>query len=307
MNIRIIVNPSAGAGSAARKMAQLETELKTRGIRYQLRPTEQPRHATALAQQAIREGVGHLAVMGGDGTFSEVAQAWLGEQGSPVDGPKLSLIPAGTGSDLGRTLGFDDSLTLAIERMTGNSERRVDLGLVRYLDAAGTQQQRVFLNTTSAGISGCVTELANRGPKWLGGKTIYMGASLIAGLSYRNRKVRVRVDDEVLYEGPALSVIAANGRYFGGGMAIAPDAAPDDGRLHCVVLGDFGRVEAYGLTAHLRRGSHVNLSKVVVGQGRTVAVEALDPARTTLEADGETPGTLPITATLAPGALRVAT
>jgi diacylglycerol kinase family enzyme len=46
--------------------------------------------------------------------------------------------------------------------------------------------------------------------------------------------MKIRTDDS-LYEGKILSYIIANGKYFGGGLGIAPDAKPDDGFLEIVL------------------------------------------------------------------------
>ena len=49
--------------------------------------------------------------------------------------------------------------------------------------------------------------------------------------------MRVAVDGEIR-GGRMHDVIVANGRYFGGGMMICPDAEPDDGLFDVLLLGD---------------------------------------------------------------------
>ena len=94
-----------------------------------------------------------------------------------------------------------------------------------------------------------VDTIVNAGPKWLGGKAAFFLASLRASAVYRNVPVRVFVDDVLFHEGPVLNVAVANGRAFGGGMFVAPNADPHDGLFDVVVLGDMNKLESTTLAA----------------------------------------------------------
>jgi diacylglycerol kinase (ATP) len=116
----------------------------------------------------------------------------------------------------------------------------------------------------------------------------------------------VRVDGKLCFELPIFNVALANGRYFGGGMLIAPDADPSDGLLDVVALQDLSKLESVALSQHIYKGSHLTRAGVSVARGKVVEAEPLAAGTEVLvDMDGETPGRLPLRAELAPGALRL--
>ncbi len=308
MKIRVIVNPSAAAGAAGRKIPSLCRLFEERGVEALVQTTTHPGEATHLAREASESGVDVLGVMGGDGTFNEVAQACLPRgDGATAFGPSLSLIPAGTGGDFKRSLGLTNDLRAAVERMLNGTPRRMDLGVVSER-RPGAQPPRAFLNVASVGLSAVVCRLANQGPKWIGGKLMFFGAALRATMSYRNLGVRVSVDGHVHYEGPTYLVAIANGRCFGGGMQIAPDARLDDGAFDVVILGNYSKLGAISLSRAIYAGTHVHRAQTLVARGRVVDIEPLteSPTGAILEADGEVPSlNLPLRVTLHPRAVSI--
>ena len=112
----------------------------------------------------------------------------------------------------------------------------------------GARVVRAFLNIASFGIGGLTDRIVNTTPKWIGGRAAFFTGTLRAMFAYQNAPVRVLVDGQPFHEGPIFNVASANGRFFGGGMKIAPEADPSDGQLDVVVLGDLGRAET-GLRA----------------------------------------------------------
>lgn len=265
--------------------------------------------ATTLARRAASEGIEVLAVMGGDGTFNEVAQACLTENHVAAFGPTLAFIPSGTGGDLERSLGLSDNLDTAVQRIKSGRRRLMDVGLVRQTPH-GSTNARVFLNVASVGVSARVCDLANNGPKWAGGKITFYLAALRATFTYRNLGVRVLVDGGLVYEGPAYLVAVANGHSFGGGMLVAPKADLADGMFEVIVLGDYSRLEAVSLSRAIYAGTHLQRPKTVVARGKNVEIHALDTAldagARVLELDGELPPMrLPITLRVCPNVLTV--
>src|SRR5438105_12914382 len=108
--VRVILNPSAAAGTALDKVDEVEQALQRYDLAHEIVLTRGPGHATELARAAAGDGVDVVGVVGGDGTLNEVVQAYLGEGGVPVPGPDLALVPCGTGGDFKRTLGLSGAI-----------------------------------------------------------------------------------------------------------------------------------------------------------------------------------------------------
>ena len=306
MKLQLIVNPRAGSGRAGRRIPQIERALAAHGISYQVSLTERPRHATALAQQARDTGFDTLAVVGGDGTINEVAQAYLGPNGDVPTGPDLALIPAGTGGDFRKTFDLADDVHTAVGRLHQAEPRPIDLGVVELVNHSGDQQVFAFINIMSFGMGGLVDELVNDGPKWLGGKAAFLLGTLRATLSYKNAPVSLRVDGKTYLETPILNVAICNGRFFGGGMQVAPQADPSDGLFDVVAMCDLTRVQGIALARHIYRGSHLGRRQIELCRGQMVEALPLRKQDSVLvDLDGETPGKLPLKARIVKNALRI--
>lgn len=107
-------------------------------------------------------------------------------------------------------------------------------------------------------------------------------------------------------EGRIALVAISNGRYFGGGMMIAPDAALDDGLFDVVILRATGKLKLIWDMRLVYGGRHRDHAAVTILRGRQVTVEPLgDPVinGALVEIDGEAPGRIPATFDILPGAL----
>lgn len=306
MKLRVLVNPKAGAGAAARKIPEISRALARADVEHDVAETRGPGDAPRLVAEARADGVTCIAVVGGDGTINEVSQAYVDAAGNPVPGPELALIPAGTGGDFRKSFGLGDAIDESVRRIRDAAPRPLDLGILELVADDGARVVRAFLNIASFGIGGLTDRIVNTTPKWMGGRAAFFTGTLRAMLAYRNAPVRVSVDGEAFHEGPIFNVAVANGRFFGGGMHIAPDADPSDGRFDVVVLGDLSRAETVLLSPKIYQGRHAEHPKVRVTRGAVVEAEPLrSSARVLIDMDGETPGRLPIRARVAAGALTI--
>jgi diacylglycerol kinase (ATP) len=234
--------------------------------------------------------------VGGDGTLNEVVN---GIAGSNVE---LATIPLGTGMDFGRTYGiptrFEDAVRVAVDGAT----RTIDAGRVRYRTWEGADAERWFANVGSVGMSGAVAQRANGMSKALGGRVTFFYALTRVFFEWENTEVRVQLDDGER-RGRMHDVIVANGVWHGGGMKLAPDAAPDDGAFDVVLIGDVGKVDFLTTAPKLYKGRHVGHPKVEIVRSSVVSVDA--ESHLPIELEGEQVGTTPAVFELVPGALRI--
>ncbi len=303
----VILNPHAGGGRADRLWPTLRRALDATVGSYSVHRTQQPHDATMLARAALRRGVGRIVAIGGDGTLNEAANGFF-DDGVPIH-PEAVLAPisCGTGGDFRRSLHTSADPALAVRALLQNRVRTIDVGQIQYTTAPGARATRLFLNIASFGMGGAVDRVVHTlpGKAQLGGQAAYLYAILHTLARYRNQPVTLHVDDEPVFDGPIRAVAVANGRSFGGGLPIAPDAHLNDGRFDVVVLGDLPRRT---LIRHIKRfyaGTHLSLDGVLAFRGRHITAHPATRNPVLLDVDGEPMGQLPATFTLHPRALRV--
>jgi YegS/Rv2252/BmrU family lipid kinase len=200
------------------------------------------------------------------------------------------VIARGTGWDFVRTYGIPRDVGAAARVAISGKTRRIDLGRVTYRAWEGHEAQAWFANIASAGMSGAIAQRANSTSKALGGKASYLWATLAVFARWGNDLVRVAVDGESR-EGRMHDVVVANGRYFGGGMMICPDASPDDGLLDVLLIGDLTKRDLLLTLPKTYRGKHLPHPKAELLRGANVSVDSDSPLP--VELDGEQPGTTP--------------
>jgi diacylglycerol kinase family enzyme len=151
-------------------------------------------------------------------------------------------------------------------------------------------------------MSGAIAQRANETTKALGGKVSYAWATLAVFAGWKAGEVRVSVDDEER-SGRMHDVVVANGRYFGGGMMICPDAHSDDGLLDVLLIGDLTKRDLLLTLPKTYRGRHLPHPKAESLRGTTVTIDAPEPLP--VELDGEQPGTTPARFEVVPRSLRL--
>jgi YegS/Rv2252/BmrU family lipid kinase len=255
-----------------------------------------------LARQAVASGCRLIVAVGGDGTMHEVVNGMVTEAEIP-DGVMLGAVSCGTGSDFARTVGLLQEPLDAARRLLHGEDRRVDLGVI-HCWRAGEEVVEYFPNAAGLGFDGEVALRVNQRSKAGGGTIPYLISLVLTLVTYENKPVVVTLDDRTLTLRSNF-VTVANGRYFGGGMHIAPDARPDDGLFDVVIAGDVTKLELLLQVPRVYRGTHLAHPKVDVYRSSTVRVESDE--RVVLQADGEYVGEAPATFRLLPGALTVRT
>jgi YegS/Rv2252/BmrU family lipid kinase len=300
----VIVNPRSGAGLTEPQWARLCGQISEGLGEFDSVFTTAPRDATAIARREATAGRPLLVALGGDGTVSEVANGiLLAGAGATTD---LGIIPRGTGGDFRRTLDLPKDPAAAAQRIHDGRVQVIDAGRVQYVAHDGTRAVGHFVNVASFGFSSAVATRANASSKRLGGRMAFLAATMRTLASYDNTDVWLTLDGQQRQRRRVLLAAVGNGRYFGGGMKVCPEAVLDSGALDVVVVGDLSRSEVVVKIRRLYRGTHLTIEDVTNHSARSLTVEPVEPDRIVpVELDGETPGHLPATFEILPGALRL--
>ena len=297
----VVLNPASAGGRTLKRWPEAAAELAAGGVEYELRLTTGPGDATEQVRDALAAGCRRIVAVGGDGTLNEVVNGFFDADGEALgDSATLGLIPSGTGDDFRKCAGVPASAAAAARAVVSGSVRRIDAGRVDY-DGAG---RRFFINIADCGIGGEVVARVNRSTRkrgGAGGSAVFLWESLRTLLSFGGRDARIEVDGAVV-ERTVRSVVVANGRFFGGGMHIAPEASLDDGLFDVVIVAATGRAAALSGLPALYRGRHLSRREVELRKGRVVRVESLGEPLL-FDVEGEQVGQTPATLTCLPGAI----
>ena len=293
-----LVNPAAANGSTGRRWPEIAHQAAGVGLEGDALLSERRGHLGELAREAALDGARLLVVVGGDGSINEVVNGLAGIESPPA----VALIPRGTGGDFVRTFDIpNDIATAARVALTGDT-RSIDLGRVGYRSWDGSDGSALFANVASAGMSGAIAQRANDTSKALGAKASYLWATFAVFAGWSAVVTRLTVDGESR-DGRMFDVVVANGRYFGGGMKMCPDAVAGDGLLDVVTIGDVTKRDLVMTMPKIYRGTHLPHPQAEALRGRVVTVETDEPVP--VELDGEQPGTTPARFEVLPGALQL--
>ena len=298
----VIANPASAAGATRRSLPKLEARLREALGGYEVAWTAAARDAERIAREAVRSGVERLIVAGGDGTAAEVVSGLLGAGLGAY--AEVAFLPLGTGADFHRTLGIPRQLDQAIAALASGKGRRIDAGRVRYVGEDGATHESHFVNVASAGLSGVVTRSVNGAGKAFGARLAFLIGTLSGLARFRPPRVRLRIDGAEVAAGEIALVAAANGRYFGGGMHVAPQARLDDGLLDVVIVPALPKPVLLTRLPRLYTGTHLDVPGVSLRRGRRLELEPDGPPALG-EIDGESIARLPMTIEVLPGALQV--
>lgn len=306
MSVGVVVNPVAGGGRMRRQWPQIEQALKQQFGEIRVEETSATGDAIAMARMLALTGSTLIIAAGGDGTIGEVVDGMLGARDELGSVPELGIVPVGTGSDLARCLGLSTTIEGVAQRIASASPRLIDAGRVGFVDDHGALASRHFVNIASFGISGPIARAVNvaKSGGGMSGIGVFLWHTVKEIVRYRLQSLRVSVDGKVAFEGLAALVAVANGRYFGGGMLIAPDALQDDGLAEIVIVKGQSKFSMLKDLRLVYSGAHKGLPSCLFLRGRTILIEPIgDPAL--VEVDGESPGRVPASIEILPRVLPV--
>ena len=287
--VMFIVNPQSGGGRTSKQWQKVERLLYKKDYCFDVQQTEGAMHACQIAKDALIKGYDHIIAVGGDGTINEVVNGFF--QNHDEINPKayLSILPMGTGSDFARVLPVSASADYAEKLLTDCQEKFCDVIMANFFSWDGSPQTRYFINVADVGV-GCETCIRlNEKSKVMGGFLSFLLSFLGVIFSFKSPEFKVEVDGELFYSGKSSLMAINNGKYFGGGVMIAPQALIDDGLLDIMLLKDANTIDFLTTLPSAYKGKHLDHPKIILTKGRQVKLSS--SVQIGLEMDGETPGT----------------
>jgi len=282
----IVINPGSGGGKGAVLGRQVAGYFASHARDYTV--------ITATSANKLKSNLevfldlpegqnceGVIAV-GGDGLAHLVIQLV-----APRKIP-FTVIPAGTGNDLVRSMGWDlDSMTQQLDFVTSTTPTPIDLGMV---------DSEWFGAILSTGFDSVVNERANA-MDWPKGPMKYNLAIAMELPRFKPLSYTIELDTQLL-QVEAMLIAVANGKSYGGGMQVCPDASMNDGLFDVMILHPVSKVEFVKVFPKVFKGAHKGHPQVRFYRSARVSISSAAIAY----ADGERIGGLPVRAECMAGA-----
>lgn len=273
----IAINPTSGHGKGVKVGQKVVEYFDRHNLDYQV--------FSGLSADLLRKELeSHLQThlcegiisVGGDGLAHLVLQVAV-----PRHIP-FAVMPAGTGNDIVRTLGWSlDEIESYLDRVTTVPASAIDLGNV---------DSEWFAAILSTGFDSVVNERANR-LSWPKGPQRYNVAIAMELPQFKPLEYEITVDTHS-FTTKAMLIAIGNGRSYGGGMYVCPQAQMHDGLFDVMILEPVSKIEFLKVFPKVYSGSHITHPKVKIFRTKRITLVADAIAY----ADGERIGPAPISA-----------
>jgi diacylglycerol kinase (ATP) len=260
------------------------------GVTYAIRD---PARLPETVREVLDDGSGYrfLILGGGDGSVSSVVD-FLAHHDT-----LLGLLPLGTANDFARTLGIPQDIEGACMAIAEGKIVDIDLGL------AG---DNYYVNVASVGLGVEATRALSPWLKRSTGPLAYPAAAIKAFLRHEPFSARLTFPDgdyEPVEYDRLLQVAVGNGRFYGGGMVVAPESGIDDNLLDIYAIDLGRRRDLIGVARYLKSGDFIRIEGV--HHFSTSRVQLATDPEMAVNIDGEVVAMTPQDFSVAQNALHV--
>lgn len=285
-----IVNETSRSGKTRQIWKDIQQSLIKADVSYEYMITQGRNHATKLASEISQRPEDNICivVIGGDGTMNEVINGI-----ADFDKVRFGIIPTGSGNDFGGGLDLPKSPEENLQRIISSykagedSYRAVDIGLVRW----GQNQKKLFGISSGIGLDAivCKKALSSKLKKVLNklglGSLTYVLLTIITLFSMKTADFEISYDNNKSTLKKTIFAAAMNLRAEGGGVPMAPDATPYDGKLSISSASGIPKWITFLCLPFLVAGKHTHIKGFNLVSCREASIHSSQ--KMTLHADGE--------------------
>lgn len=253
-----IINPRAGKGKTSGLIPYIERVCKEKSLNYIIEVTKSPGDATDIARKYCSAEVLRVYSVGGDGTLNEIVNGVAGS------GSTLAVIPSGSGNDFIKNFSHSHSLEEVLKKSIEGDSVPVDLGRFN---------NKYFINISSVGLDAEIVYKSLKLKKlpFIPSKFAYLLSIFITVFGYKSKKLRIILDDREINTETLLTAIA-NGKFYGGGMKVAPMAELSDGRFDICHIKKVSPFKVIRLFPKLIKGVHGEIKEVSFYKSKKVRI-----------------------------------
>lgn len=300
LKTQVIVNPESDLGRTRKRWKQIKEALPFFLKEFKYDFTEKPLQATDMTRAALKEGNELIVGVGGDGTMNEIANGFYENREMVNPEAALGIVPSGSGCDFRRSLNIPSGLKNSLQVISEGPSTRIDIGRVTYRSFSGKEEERLFLNVADFGFGGEVAKTFNQ-RRMNKRPSSYLRCMLSAIFKYNSKRLKIKTDQEEIPEDEYLMGAVANGKIFGKGMKIAPQACLNDRFFDFVLVKGMRLLEFFLNCWKVYTGTHLSHPKISMMRTQKIkAIPSRNESDVLIELDGELPGKLPATFEIVP-------
>ena len=263
--------------------------------------TEYAYHAFELAKTEDNKKTDIVIGVGGDGTLNEVVNGLLHNGETQTI---FGYLPLGTANDFSKTAGIVNSVDDFINALKKLTVTKIDIGQVEcQINTIVTK--KYFINIADTGLGGFIAKKLNADKKTIGGQFAYIKHTLLGFLLFKKKQVSVQLDN-FSYSGKLLSAVVSNGKVFGNGLIVSPNAKLNDGYFNITLFGNVSVWDYLKNLPALKKGIKITHPNIFYYKSKSVTIFSKDNLLEA-EADGEYVGYGKTTYKISPYSIRLLT
>lgn len=285
--LHLICNPTSGSGKAQKAADAVITKLNELNIPFEIHYSERKGHTAQIANELTSAGCTDIVVVGGDGTLHDVLNG--------LQDPKLvnlGLIACGSGNDFAGFAGIPKDPLAALDIILNGTTKPTD-----YLVCSGVRG----INVLGMGVDVDILKRCYKS-KILKGKFKYMISTLMSVFLYKYPHATVIADGKTSYH-DCFIISCANGKRFGGGIVIAPEAVLDNGTIDFIIVNGMKWYHKPGALLKLAAGKILNIKQTEFVHATTVSAKFDTPCDVNI--DGELYSDLALDVSIVPSGLNM--
>lgn len=287
--ILYIINPASGKKNASDLIRKIEQFSVDNSIDYSIAISKKNDGITEVVKKELAsKAYTDIIAVGGDGTIIEILN---GIDEHPVS---LGIIPMGTGNDFARSVNIPQNVDEALNIIRQGKTKQLDIGNVNGIK---------FMNSSGIGIDGKIISITRNIKKMIPGSLAYLISTIMSVATFKAFNVKIELDNETINE-TCLLIAIGNGRYFGGGMKITPQAELDNGTFQICIVKDVPKYLFLKIFPKVYHGNHTQVDQVIMRKSRTIHIE-IEGENLPVSADGNLVSQTPAEISIVPRSINV--
>lgn len=258
-HIALVCNPTTGNEKALHMTNSIEVLLSGMDISHKVFSSTWPEAFDNFTE---------VWIVGGDGTVNWFVNHY------PAIQLSLSLFAGGSGNDFHWMLYGDKTVEQQVEQVLQGTPQMID---------AGVCNERLFLNGVGIGFDGAIVHDL-LGKKKLGGKASYLLSILKQIVGYHEKECLIQMPSETIRQ-DCFMISVANGKRYGGGFHVTPNAVLTDELLEVNIVGRVSPIKRMKYLPVIEKGEHLDLEFVKYKQTNKISIQSATKLHA--HADGE--------------------